>query len=296
MAFSNEEESKKKRIFQREKRQELQLIIERCNEIPFSYVKVPSLRHDNVVFGSSKPRSIHFFAENKTVNSFMRRCFKEHFSEPSHVLSSNVKKSGETSEQAEQKLTHPFASKVPRFQEIIAMDSSQVYRRKKKVQEQTVTARVRHSAFGLAMNGSRELMITRDIKNDQIPLGSYVEKKERKNNNFPPAYEIVCSTIDEKCDKCEDKISNVYWKNSRNNSILCRYCYNAKILQIKNKSKSAIERYRNLEIMEKNYKKKRNCSFVHEHNNTKAHVYTLTAKEFKKRMQRENFLNSVLNY
>jgi hypothetical protein len=41
----DEEESKKFRILQREKRQELQLIIERCNEVDFDYVCVPSIRN-----------------------------------------------------------------------------------------------------------------------------------------------------------------------------------------------------------------------------------------------------------
>jgi hypothetical protein len=40
----DEEESKKLRIFQREKRQELQLIIERCNEVNFQYVCLPTTR------------------------------------------------------------------------------------------------------------------------------------------------------------------------------------------------------------------------------------------------------------
>lgn len=40
----DEEDSKKLRIFQREKRQELQLIIERCLEVNFEYVCVPSIR------------------------------------------------------------------------------------------------------------------------------------------------------------------------------------------------------------------------------------------------------------
>lgn len=43
----DEEESKRLRIFQRQKRQELQLIIERCNEVDFKYVCLPNVRSDD---------------------------------------------------------------------------------------------------------------------------------------------------------------------------------------------------------------------------------------------------------
>jgi hypothetical protein len=300
MSYSNEEESKKNRIFQREKRQELQLIIERCNKIPFEYVKVPSERHDkHVVFGSSKSRTIHFFPDDKCVNSFMRRCFFEHFSEPSHILKQARKQNVEASEEVEQKLTYPFSSKVARFQENLPIDSSQIFRRKKKVQEVVQTVRASSSAFGLSLSGTRQLMITRDVKKkDTVPLGSYTEPKAKRFSKIPAAYDIVCSAkkIDAKCDMCENEINNVYWKNARIHSVLCRGCYNARVLNIKNKSRGVIERFRNLKVMDSQYKKKRNCSFFHEHNGTKAHVYILSPKEFKKRCQRENLLNTVLKY
>ncbi|KAG5681116.1 hypothetical protein PVAND_010576 [Polypedilum vanderplanki] len=300
MAYSIEEESKKNRVFQREKRLELQLIIEQCNKISFEYVKVPSERHDNVVFGSSKPRSIHFFADDKSVNSFMRRNFKEHFPEPSHIVTQTKKLYVDENIEKEHKLSYPFSSKVPRFQEIISIDSSQVYRRKKRTQESTQhTIRPIFSAFGISLSSKRSFMITGDKKkNPEVPLSSYIESKNKPICNIPPAYDIICSSknIDSQCDMCENEIKNVYWKNSKIHSILCRSCYNDQLLKIKNKSKSANERFRKLDIMEKEYKKKRNCSFFHNHNGTKAHIYILSPKEFKKRRQREDLLNTILKY
>lgn len=106
-----EENSKKARIFQREKRQELQLIIERCNKIPFEYVCNPPERNLNIVFGSSKPRKIHLNASDKSVNSYCRRFFKEYFCESPYKLQQTSVIENEDKIFA----TVPFSSKVPRF-------------------------------------------------------------------------------------------------------------------------------------------------------------------------------------
>lgn len=212
----NEEESKRARIFQREKRQELQLIIERCNQIPFDYLivkKVPE-RSENVVFGSSKPRRIYLFAEDKSVNSFMRRCFKEEFEEPAaHIKEARKLPSEEQAAVAEQKPSAIFASKVPRFQETLTMDSSQGYRRKKKVQEPVQTVKISTASFGT--KSPRNLMCTRDVKLTEVPTCSYVPPNSNKKYDkihhsfggritFSKSYDIVCSPkiVDPKCDDC----------------------------------------------------------------------------------------------
>ena len=302
----NEEESKRARIFQREKRQELQLIIERCNKIDFEYVKVPNERGNQAVFGSSKSRQNYFFAEDKTVNSFMRRCFKENFPEPASYFKDDKKFDDEQIQNdKEQKLNAIFASKVPRFQDILAMDASQGYRRKKKVKEIQQTEKPTKAPFN--SSSPRNLMITRDIVVDDIPSCSYIpfdSNKKYENIKYSfggkililNAYDIVCSpkNIDSKCSVCECEPKNVYWKKSR--SILCRKCYNDKIFNIKNKSRGVVEKFKSLQIVERDYKKKRHCHFFHQHSGTRAAVLLLTQKEFLKRKQKENFLNTFMKY
>lgn len=302
MSFSNEEESKKARIFQREKRQELQLIIERCNKIEFEYVKVPAERNVGAkVFGSCHVRKIHFFADDKFVNSYMRRCFKEHFPEPISACAAikDVKKPNDEQrdDETEQKPSHPFSSKVPRFQEII-VDSSQGFKRKKKAVDIVPTVKTTHCAFGTS--SKRTYMVTRDVKGENnVPGSAYIESSRNViKHNIKPAYSIVCSPkmIDSKCDVCEFEPKNVYWKNERNQSVLCRKCYNEKVLEVKNKSRGIVERLRKLKILENDYKRKRHCSFFHLHNNTTAHIYMFHPKEFRKRCQKENFINTFLKY
>lgn len=304
----NEEESKRARIFQREKRQELQLIIERCNKIDFEYVKVPNKRGNQAVFGSSKSRKNYFFAEDKTVNSFMRRCFKENFPEPIPFFKDDRKSDNDQTENKKKmKLNAIFASKVPRFQDILAMDVSQGYRRKKKVQDIQQTGNLTRVPF--CSSNPRNLKITRDIVVDDIPsysFNSYVFKKNFENVKYSfggkililKAYDIVCSAnnTDSKCSVCECEIKNVYWKSSKSRSVLCRKCYNNKIFNIKNKSRGVVERFKSLQIVERDYKKKRHCNFFHQHSGTKAAVLLLTQKEFLKRKQKENFLNTFMKY
>lgn len=304
----NEEESKKARIFQREKRQELQLIIERCNKIDFEYVKVPYERGNQAVFGSSKSRENYLFAEDKTVNSFMRRCFKENFPEPVSYFKDDKKADDEQIVIVkEQKPNAIFASKVPRFQENLVMDASQGYRRKKKVQDVQQTEAAIKVPF--CSSCPRNLMITRDIVVDDIPSCSYIPfDSNKKYDNIKysfggqililKAYEIVCSpkNVDSKCSVCECEPKNVYWKNSKSRSVLCRKCYNDKIFNIKNKSRGVVEKFKSLQIVERDYKKKRHCHFYHQHSGTRAAVLLLTQKEFLKRKQRENFLNTFMKY
>lgn len=115
----DEEESKRLRIFQRQKRQELQLIIERCNEVDFKYVCLPNVRSDDdLSFGSKKPRRIYLFAEDKSVNSYIRKYFKENFPEPSIVAKQSKSDDDEKQQELEIKPSYPFSSKVPRFQDI----------------------------------------------------------------------------------------------------------------------------------------------------------------------------------
>lgn len=67
----DEEESKRLRIYNREKRLELQLIIERCNEVDFEYVCLPNVRNESdLCFGSRHPRKLVLMC-GKDVDSFM---------------------------------------------------------------------------------------------------------------------------------------------------------------------------------------------------------------------------------
>jgi hypothetical protein len=295
-----EEQSKKARIFQREKRQELQLIIERCNKIAFKYVCIPKERTDNVVFGAARERKIYLNAEDKSVNSYMRRCFKEHFAESKIV---NFKCGGQQGKD-EQLLTMPFASKVPRFQENIVIDASKIFRRKKKHNEIQQEKKVCKAAFG--MSSKRNLMITREIRESITAPGTYnlsIAKKSFKHHSFggkikiENAYDIICGPNNEnwKCDQCENVITNVFWKNQKTNVVLCSKCYNNIILDIKNTSRGALDRARKMQSME-NYKKKRYCGFYHEHNNTTAALRILPTNEFHRRIKKENFLNTILKY
>lgn len=301
----NEEESRRARIFQREKRQELQLIIDRCNQIDFDYVKVPSERTDNVVFGSSKPRKIHFFAEDKSVNSFMRRCFKEHFPERIEYVKDQKKSSDEQLNVVEQKPHAVFASKVPRFQEILSMDSSQIYRRRKKGLDVAKVEKINYAPFGSGCQ--RILMHTRDINLAVVPTCSYVPSKKISPNihysfggkiTIDKAYDLICSpkVVDPKCVECECEPKNVYWKSSKTHKVLCRACYNKKLFDIKNKSRGVVDKYKILQSFQRDYKKKRLCNFFHQHNGTRAAVLLLTRREYARQKQKENFLNTIMKY
>lgn len=292
----DEEESKKLRIFQRYERQELQLIIERCNEVAFDYVCVPSIRSDqDLCFGSKTPRKIHLFADDKTVNSFMRKCFKENFPEP--VKAPEEKKS-EEEEKIEVKPTHPFSSKVPRFQDI-TIDSSGVYRRRRRKTKQTPEVdKKTFSAFGSSSN--RDLLTSRNPTESVTPgVGAYNITKKKKNpfGLIKPAFEIICAptNLDQKCGKCEEKPKNIFWK-SKKGAVLCRSCYNIKTQEIKRKTRGIVDKLRKLQVMEEDYEKKRYCDFYHEHNLTTAAVRILPPKEFHKRIHQENFLNTVFDY
>lgn len=304
MALFEEEESKKARIFQREKRQELQLIIERCNKIAFDYVCKPLERNVNIVFGSSIPRKIHLFANDKSVNSYPRRCFKENF--PESLKITEIKKHENEADAFEQFSSFPFSSKVPRFQENLSMDAHQGYRKRKKVQEIPVNAIIKNSAFGTSSN--RNFMITKEIQNEKVPGPAYIpliiSKKQLVHHSFGghkyfhPAYEIVCTptNLDSKCSSCEGEVKNVYWKNPKTQIVFCRKCYNGKVLEIKNKSKGVLDKYHKLNIMENDFHKMRHCEFFHEHHNTKAAILILTPKEFRKKLNRENFNNTLFKY
>ena len=102
--------------------------------------------------------------------------------------------------------------------------------------------------------------------------------------------------LDVKCESCEEFPRNVYWKNRNTLTILCRACYNQRIDDIKKKTRGIVEKLRNLQAMENDFEKKRYCDFYHEHNNSIAAVRLLNPKEFKKRMNQENFLSTLFKY
>lgn len=292
----DEEESKRLRIFQRHERQELQLIIERCNEVAFNYVCLPSVRTgEDLCFGSKTPRKIHLFADDKSVNSYMRKNFRENFPEPTKPPEPK-KSDDEGEEEVEIKPSFPFSSKVPRFQDI-NIDSSGVYRRKKKIKEASAINKKSHAAFG--SSSSRNLLL---LQTSAVPgVGTYDITRQKTNSgdfNIEPAYDIVCAPInlDTKCNSCEEKPRNVFWKNQRTQTVLCRPCYNQRMIDIKNKTRGVVDKLRKLEIMRTDFRKKRYCDFYHEHNNTTAAVLLLSPKEFHKRTHLENCLNIIFNY
>lgn len=302
----DEEESKKLRIQQRHERQELQLIVRRCNEVAFDYVCVPSIRSDSdLCFGSKTPRKIHLFADDKKVNSFMRKCFLENFPEPVRAAEV-IKTDEEPKEEIEIKPTHPFASKAPRFQDVI-IDTSGGYRRKKKKSTRAPPVEMKKifSAFG--SSSKRNSFLSRNPVESETPgVGVYNLRREKKHSvhhsfggktSMKPAFDIVCSptNFDTKCESCEENLRNVYWKNRKTQQLLCRVCYTQELLMIRNKTRGILEKLHKLDSMKNDFEQKRYCDFYHEHNNTTAAIRLLSGKEFSKRIHRENFLNTHLS-
>jgi hypothetical protein len=225
--MNDEEESKKLRIFQREKRLELQLIIQRCNEVDFEYVCKPNVRREReLCFGTKDSRKIQLI-DDKKVNSYMRRCLLEILPESQFV--EKATKDNEEIQEAEIHLTFPFSSKVSRFPTDV-MDSTGFYRQKKIVKESQVEKKTTSVAFGTT--NDRKCLITRDKINLEYPgPGVYNTEKTPMlvfNESFGgrrvmnEAFEIVCSPKydDTKCDECEEELRNVYWKNEKIQSIL----------------------------------------------------------------------------
>lgn len=304
----DEEDSKKARIFQREKRHELQLIIDRCNSIAFEYVCLPKTRSENdLCFGSTRPRTTDFYSDSKSLNSYMRRCLKEFFPEQHQKVEKEKKSDDEGQiEEIGTRPSGPFASKVPRFQEI-AIDSTGVRRRRKTKESSTVAVSL-HSAFG--SSNRRDCIITRPqtINPNSPGVGLYniINKQKQLNCHhsfggdvkIESAYQIVCGPVnlDNKCHFCEDEPKNVYWKNRKTGEVLCRSCYNQTIFNIRNKSRGVIERFRKMHMMENDFGKKRYCDFYHNHNKTTAAIRLMTPKEFHKRIEHENHLSTLFNY
>ncbi|CAO1404411.1 unnamed protein product [Diamesa tonsa] len=308
----DEEESKKARIFQREKRQELQLIIERCNENGFDYVCVPKTRDvdKDFCFGSNRSRKIHIIAADKEMNSFMRRVSKEFFPEPVCLL--EEKKSDEEDEikqLIEIKLTGPFASRVPRFQDLPVA----AYRRKKKVPASQPAAQRIYSAFGAS--SKRACLVTKvPTFNLYTPgAGTYNIIKPRQNfynHSFggvvrlKPAYQIICNPINlyNKCHSCGNEPKNIFWKRIKSSEllesvdVLCRACFNITQNDIKINSKTVLEKNKKLLTISEEYEKTRYCDFYHQHNRTTAAVRILTPKQLKFQMRRENYLNTFFEY
>lgn len=305
MKIFDEEESKRFRFFQREKRQELQLIIERCNEVNFDYVCLPSVRNDrDLCFRSKTSRTIHLFADDKTVNSYVRKYFKEHFPEPAG--GPELKKSQDESKgDVDVRPTHPFASKVPRFLDV-TIDSTGVYRRKRKAREAPVAIKKIYSAFGSSSKRSFS-MTKHPMKTDTPGVGVYnINKPDKSSYNhsfggtitIKPAYKIICAPInpDNICEQCGDGPKNVYWKNLKTQVVLCRHCFNQRLIVLQTKPCGIVEKLHELETTKKDFEKKRYCSFYHQHNGTTAAVRLLASKDFRTRTHQENFLNSLFKY
>lgn len=247
------------------------------------------------------------FTDDKTVNSFVRKCFKENFPEPANAVeATEVKKSDdEVCEEVEVKPSHPFASRVPRFQDI-TIDSTGVYRRKRKTREAPVVVKKIYSAFGSSCK--RNFLVTRNETKCSNPgVGVYSLDKPKKHfyrHSFggdiliKPAFDIVCSpmNLDTNCNNCDEKPKNVFWKNKKTRAVLCRLCYNQKLEEIQSKSGGIISKLRKLENIKFDFEKKRYCDFYHQHNKTTAAVRLLSAKDFRNRINKENFLHTLFDY
>jgi hypothetical protein len=235
----------------------------------------------------------------------MRKNFKEVFPEPTIPL--EQKKSDENLKlpEAEIRPTHPFASKVPRFQQDV-IDSTGVYRRKKKTRALPIVVKKIFSAFG--SSNERDLLVTKKPNLEVFPgVGVYNIDKPSKNFKlhsfggdikYKPAFEIVCMPInlDVKCDACEEIPKNVYWKCWRSHAIFCRSCYNQRVFDVKKKTRGIVEKFKSLQTIENDFERKRYCDFYHEHNKTTAAIRLLSPKEFRKRMNQENYLSTLFSY
>lgn len=305
--MGDEEESKRLRIYHREKRLELQLIIERCNEVDFEYVCIPNVRNErDYCFGTFNPRKISLISE-KGVDSFMRRTLMEHHEESKFDQDPEPKRQTtghEEKEIIEEKLSFPFSSKVPRFPPDI-IDSTGVYRQRKRGKKTDESKPKMLSAFGSSI--SRNCVITRDKLNTENPgPGVYYPYKPEKDfykSDFggkrviEKAYEIVCSakTKDTKCDLCEEDLRNVYWKNIKDKSILCRSCYKTQYSEIQRKTR-IVDKFRKLFSVSQNYKKYRSCEFYHDHQNSTAAIRLLSPKTLRRRIILENLLSTKFMY
>lgn len=233
----------------------------------------------------------------------MRKCFKEHFPEP--VKPVVVKKSDEeeTPEVAEMRPTHPFASRVPRFQDV---QESGVFRRKKKTKPTAEVVRKNFSAFG--SSSKRDFLVTRNPVASITPgVGAYTINKEKRHffkhsfggdAKIEPAFKIICgyTHLDSDCSSCEEKVKNVYWKSKKTQENLCRRCYKKRVQDIKTKTRGIVDKMRKLMELETDFEKTRYCDFYHKHESSTAAVKILSPREIKKRMTRENYLNTLLNY
>lgn len=300
----DEEESKRLRIFQREKRLELQLIIKRCNEVDFEYVCKPNIRRENeLCFGTKTSRKIQLF-DDKKVNSYMRKCLKELFPETQFIENSQKDNEG-IKENQEIRLSYPFSSKVPRFTTDV-MDSTGFYRQKKRNKESQIEKKKLSIAFGTTKD--RKFLITREKIILEFP-GPGVYNVEKSpiilfsetfggRRVMKEAFKIVClpKFIDTKCDLCEEELRNVYWKNEKTQSIFCRSCYNQKLLEIQTKTRGVVDKFRKVKEMKENYKKFCPCDFYHEHNNSTAAIRLLSPKQFHNRIKDESVLSTKFYY
>jgi hypothetical protein len=251
-----EENSKKLREFQREKRQELQLIISRCNEIGFNYICVPKEK-SKLCFGTTRERTCPIIpVKGSTMNSFMRKVTKEFFTEPEY-LSLPQKASEEDQAAAKEKFkpSYIFLSKVPRFQDPPMTASGR--RRRRKIEKKLSIQELQKICFGASKDRDYLLEKVPNPNVNDIPgVGTYNSKSgtERalKAHSFGGKItilykiQIFCNPINnEICCACKTLPLNIYWKNG--NRTLCEDCLSKEITEVKRKSKTNLERLRKLE-------------------------------------------------
>lgn len=281
------EECKKLRILQRYERQELQTIIERFNEVNFEYVCVPNVRSDNdLCFSSKTPRKIQFYADDK------HSCMSKN-------LNMRKQENGEKAK-VENTSSHPFSSKVLRFQDI-NIDSS-LYRQK-KTKDCPAVVKKNIAAFGSSCE--RNFLIIKKYKESTSPVGLYQAVKREQiffkhsfggHIKLKAAYGVICCAkkLEIKCASCQETPKNVFWKNEKTKVIFCRRCYN---LEIKKSCRQSVcEKLRNIDFLQKQFCKRRFCDFYHEHNNSTAAIRIFSTIEFNKRRHEENRLNLTFNY
>lgn len=253
-----EEESKKARAFQREKRQELQLILSRCNEIGFNYICVPKEKAA-LCFGSAQPRKIPLVPlKTSDMNSFMRKVTKEYFPEPESVALQKKNTIDEDSSNPTVKPSYIFASKVVRFQETPIISTGR--KRRKKIERKTIPIEPQKISFGASKSRDYALSKSVNYKLDILPgIGMYHKSNYSNENSLTQqsfggkvkikqSINIICSIYNnENCNGCEAIPKNIYWRHIKTNRILCRDCMSNELKTVKKNAQSYLERLRKLE-------------------------------------------------
>ncbi|XP_072397984.1 uncharacterized protein [Diabrotica undecimpunctata] len=182
--------------------------------------------------------------------------------------------------------TYPLCSKVCRFKET---DGCQI---PSPGRYSTCKFLTRFDKNGTSSFKSRKFK--KDKDNSHPGPGTYnLSKKTCRRtkvmNNFGVpevlnAVEMFCvnKPVD-RCQKCEKLCEGDYWQKDHI-IFICQTCWS--------EEKASHEMFP--DKMLKEFKKIRNCSFMHDHQKTEAAIKTLPTKKIKKKIQIENYLSLYL--